>query len=48
MHKFSFFVDTDENIFACGRFLLPSDFNRSIIYAYHRKYLNIVNVWKLV
>mgnify|MGYP000712365633 CR=1 FL=1 len=31
-------LDTDQNSFVCGRFSLPSDIHRSIIYAYHRKY----------
>jgi len=35
-------VDTDPNI--CVLWTLPSDIHRSMIYAYHRKYLNIVNV----
>jgi len=39
-------VDTEQNIFACGGVSLPSDIHQSIIYAYHRKYLNIVNVRK--
>ena len=44
-------VDTDQNIFVCGPFslsFLSRPFHRSVIYAYHRKYLNIVNVRKLV
>jgi len=41
-------VDTDQSIFVCGRFSIPSDIHRSIIYAYHRKNLNIVNVRKVV
>jgi len=44
----SFLLDIDQNNFVCGYFLLPSDIDRSIIYVYHRKYLNIVIVWKLV
>jgi len=39
-----FLVDTDQNIFVCGRFALPSDIHRSIIYAYHRKYLNMATL----
>jgi len=34
--------------FICGRFSLPFDIHRAIVYAYHRKYLNIANVRKLV
>ena len=41
-------VDIDKNIFVCGRSLLPSNIHKSIIYAYHCNYLNIVNVRKLV
>ena len=44
MHTSSFLVDTDQNMFVCGRFLLPSHIHQSIIYACHPKYLNIVNV----
>ena len=36
------------NVFVCGCLSLPSDIHRSIIYAYHRKYLNIIDVGKLV
>jgi len=31
-----------------GRFSLPSDIHRSIMYAYHREYLSIVNFRKIV
>ena len=42
-------VDIDQNIFVCGRSpSLPSDIHKSIIYAYHCNYLNIVNIRKLV
>jgi len=41
-------VDTDQNIFVYEPISFPSDIHQSIIYAYHRKYLNIVNVWKLI
>ena len=41
-------VDTDQKLFVNGRFSLPSDIHRSIMYAYHRCYLNIVNFRKLV
>ena len=41
-------VYTDQNIFVCGHFSLPTEFHLSITYAYHRKYLNIVSVRKLV
>jgi len=44
----SFLVDTDPNIFVYGRFSLQSDIHRFIIYAHHRKYLNIANVPKHV
>jgi len=30
-------VDTDQNIFVCGRFSLPFNIHRYIIYAYHCK-----------
>ena len=47
--RMSFFlVDTDENIFVCTRFSLLSDIHQFVIYAYHHKYMNIVNVPKLV
>ena len=36
-------IDTDQSIFVNGRFSLPSDIHRPIIYAEHRLYLNIVN-----
>ena len=29
-------VDTDQKLFVIGRFSLPSDIHRPIIYAYHR------------
>ena len=29
-------VDTDQKLFVNGRFSLPSDIHRSIMYAYHR------------
>jgi len=41
-------VDIDQNIFVCERSSHPSDIHKSIIYAYHGNYLNIVNVRKLV
>jgi len=41
-------VDIDQTIFVCGLSTLPSDIHKSIIYAYHCNYLNIVNVRKLV
>ena len=44
MHTSSFLVDTDQNMFVCGRFSLASNIHRSMMYAYRRKYLNIVNV----
>jgi len=48
MRTSSFLVDTDQNSFVCRRFSLLFDIHQSIIYALHRKYLNIVNVQKLV
>ena len=44
MRTSSFKVDTDKDMFVCGRFWLPSDIHRSISHALHRKYLNIVNI----
>mgnify|MGYP000100228595 CR=1 FL=1 len=41
-------VDTDQNSFVCRCFSLKPDIHQSIIYAYHRNYLNIVHVQKLV
>ena len=37
-----------ELFFVCGHFSLPSDIHRSIMYAYRRKYLDILNVRKPV
>jgi len=48
MHSSSFLVDTDQKIFCLRLFSLLPDIHLSIIYAYHRKYLNITNDWKLV
>ena len=48
MRTSSILVDTDQNMFVWGRFSLPSNIHRSMMYAYRRKYLNIVNVRKLI
>ena len=47
MRTSSVLVDTDKNIFVCRCFSLLSNIHRSMTYAYHHKYLNIVNVQKL-
>jgi len=39
MHTCWSLVDTDQNIFVCRLFSLPSDIHRSKIYAYQRKQL---------
>ena len=48
MRTSSFLEDTYQNSLIFWRFLLQSDIHRSVSYAYHRKYLNILNVRKLV
>jgi len=38
MRTSSFKVDTDKDMFVCGRFWLPSDIHRSISHALHRRF----------